>query len=107
MIQEHIFDRLLSFITELNSTHEHTFDRLLSFITELNSTHEHTFNVVLFGNMNAHTSNNAEFVLDNSLSTVSVLPLYYSTDMFIQRCSQDKEILSLSTLIQNKRLYKG
>ena len=37
MIQEHIFDRLLSFITELNSTHEHTFDIRLSFITELNS----------------------------------------------------------------------
>ena len=43
LMQEHIFDRRLSFIAELNSTHEYTFDRLLSFIAELNSTHEHAF----------------------------------------------------------------
>ena len=67
----------LSYVVPVNSSRqaimqEHTFDIFLSFIAELNSTHEHAFYFVLCGDMNAHTSNNADFVFDDSLSNVDV-----------------------------------
>ena len=57
----------------------HTFDRLLKFITELQVTISHECNFVLFGDMNAHTSNCADFVINDS-DFIDVLPLYYIVD---------------------------
>ena len=69
----------------------HTFDRLLTFITELQVASSHECNFVLFGDMNAHTSNYADFVINDS-DFIDVLPLDYIVDepMHIQRQSQDK-----------------
>ena len=69
----------------------HTFDRLLKFITELQITISHECNFVLCGDMNAHTSNYADFVINDSVF-IDVLPLDYIVDepMQIQRQSQDK-----------------
>ena len=68
----------------------HTFDRLLTFITELQVTSSHECNFVLC-EMNAHTSNYADFVINDS-DFIDVLPLDYIFDepMHIQHKSQDK-----------------
>ena len=68
----------------------HTLDRLLNFITNLNVNNENCFNFVLCGDFNAHTSDCPDFVLDDSLSNIDVLPADYCIDTYLQRCSRDK-----------------
>lgn len=69
----------------------HTFDRLFTFITELNAKNENAFNFVLCGDMNAHTSDSCDFVSnDSSFHIIDNLPADYCTDVFLKRNSKDK-----------------
>jgi hypothetical protein len=67
------------------------FDRLTDFITSLGSTCEENLNLMLFGDMNAHTSNYPDFVTDDNYCThMNVLPVDYDIDPVMNRYSQDK-----------------
>ena len=57
----------------------HTFDRLLTFITELQVTSSHECNFVLCGDINVHTSNYADVVINDS-DCIDVLRLDYIVD---------------------------
>lgn len=64
----------------------HTFDRLFTFITELNAKNENAFNFVLCGDMNAHTSDSCDFVSnDSSFHIIDNLPADYCTDVFFKK----------------------
>ena len=52
----------------------HTLDRLLSNIVKLNSEYNN-LHLVICGDMNAHTSDNPDFVADESLNHTDFLPL--------------------------------
>lgn len=67
----------------------HTLDRLLSNIVKLNSEYNN-LHLVICGDMNAHTSDNPDFVADESLNHTDFLPDEYCVDNYLKRCSQDK-----------------
>ena len=65
-----------------------TFDRLLDFITSIHSKDEH-FDILLCGDMNARTSTNPDYVIDDNLLHMSMLPDDYLVDTVLPRFSQD------------------
>ena len=67
----------------------HTFERLLDFIVSLDSRYENGLNFILCGDLNSHTSNSPDFVSDDNLSNIDILPEDYSADISLTRYSQD------------------
>ena len=67
-----------------------TFDRLLNYIVHLD--HEKTnIHLVICGDMNAHTSDCADFLPDENIRHADYLPDDYSVDQFcLPRCSLDR-----------------
>ena len=70
-----------------------TFDRLVSFITSMSGTNKNE-NSILYGDMNSHTSDNPDYVQDDSSVHINVLPDEYSPDIQINRPSHDKGCLN-------------
>ena len=68
----------------------HTYDRLIEYIGELSSEYEHDFNFVFCGDLNSRTSVNPDFVLDDNLLEMDVLPPEYCIDVNTNRQSQDR-----------------
>lgn len=85
----------LCYVIPENSTRQsvlevHPYDRLIEYIGELSSKNEHDFNFVLCGDLNSRTADNPDFVLDDNLLDMDVLPSEYCMDVNTNRQSQDR-----------------
>ena len=67
----------------------HTLDRLLEFIIDLDSKNVNGFNLIVCGDMNAHTSNLQDFVQHEDCKHIDFLPDDYIPDDCKLRCSKD------------------
>lgn len=71
----------------LNETN--IFDRLLESVVSIDSKSENISNLLICGDFNGRTSNNADFVEDDGSVHMSVLPDEYTPDRYMQRGSED------------------
>ena len=65
------------------------FDRLLDSVLHVENKSENKCNILICGYFNSRTSTNADFVVDDNSSHMSVLPDAYISDNYMQRHSQD------------------
>ena len=86
----------LTYVVPENSSRQgliesHTLDRLLLKITELEANNSGSFYMILCGDFNAHTSDSADYVIDDHFSHMpDLLPDSYIYDVPIRRCSKDQ-----------------
>ena len=69
---------------------EHTYDRVIDLIVSINSQNENDFNFVLCGDLNSRCSDAPDFVVDDNIINLEVLPDDYLIDANMNRVSQDK-----------------
>lgn len=93
-LQNDLFIGLTYIIPELSSRQSmvdtSTFDRLMDSIVMINNLTNEQCNIILAGDFNSRTSDNADFVTFDSDSNMHVLPDDYISDQFLPRFSQDK-----------------
>lgn len=93
-LQYDLFIGLTYIIPELSSRQSmvdiSTFDRLTDSIVKINNLTNERCNIILAGDFNSRTSDNADFVVFDSDANIHVLPDDYVSDQFLPRVSQDK-----------------
>ena len=66
------------------------FDRLLDSLIHIESKSQSECNILICGDLNARSSVNPDFVVDDNPVHMSVLPDEYVADVELQRFSKDK-----------------
>jgi len=77
----------------------HTYDRLLNYITDIDSKFDGNAHLIVCGDFNSHSSYLPDFVTHENFSHTNFLSDDYISDVPLLRCSQDHGILNNNGLL--------